>query len=126
MTGDIDRKKLLRYGTLAWMPTPAPLRRQVAEGLEVRVASYEVRRGEEIMAWVVVGEPDRFDGLEVGLVCTETYDTVIRGGSQSPATRGTAVTYDGRWLSFRWEIVARGLRRRARDLQASQAITVLP
>ena len=92
--------------------------------------------------------------VEVGLVCTEFFATELRG-SDGRRSRGTSsasaheawlavegtpglhsvrlavpaeapFSYEGELLSFKWEVVARGRRKRRLDAQARHEISVLP
>lgn len=148
-------KQLVTTGRASGTLSLDGLRKKLAKGLEVRVDRPEVRRGEEIEALVVVTEPDRLGELEAGLVCTEHYDEEVHTGNDSGPSRMTCkaieheawqplpnmagehsvrlvvpanapFSYEGTYLSFQWEVVARGRRDRKLDVRASQEISVRP
>jgi hypothetical protein len=50
------------------------LRRRLAKGLQVAAGEADVHRGEEIEALVTVSQARGLGHLEVGLLCTESYD----------------------------------------------------
>ena len=129
------------------------LRRRANRGrLQVESTVPQVRRGGELDARVTVADSRGLADVEVGLVCTEFYECRMSGsdggrGTSSaiayedwvpvaggPGVHGVRVTvpveapfsYDGELLCFRWELVARGRRRRRLDAQARQEVSVLP
>jgi hypothetical protein len=129
------------------------LRRWRTRGaLEVGAIQREVRRGEELDARVTIASSS--GAVEVGLVCTELYAAAVSDGDGG-RRRGTAAatayeawlpvettlglhgvrltvpshapfSYEGELLCYRWEVVARGRRKRRLDAQARHAISVLP
>jgi hypothetical protein len=129
------------------------LRRRLTKGLEVDAATEQVRRGEEVEALVTVTSARGLGGIEVGVVCTEIYDkeewesddTVSRTPTEAIAhdawvpleamagvqsmrlaiPSDAPFSYEGKCLSFRWEVVARG-RRRGLDAQAKSEFSVQP
>ena len=148
-------KQLVTTGRASGSLSLDGLRKKLAKGLEVRVDQSEVRRGEEIDVRVVVTEPDRLGELETGLVCTEYYDEEVHTGDETgparmtckaveheawqplPSTAGehgvrfavpanAPFSYEGTYLSFGWEVVARGRRDRKLDVRVSQEISVRP
>ncbi len=129
------------------------LRARLTRGLDVRAHPQEVRRGQELEVAVTVSGPGSFEHLEVGLVCTEyfavemttssgtsqgtSWDTPYRAKvplSAAPGVHtvrlgiptGTPFSYEGEFLCFRWEVVARGVQKRRLDARATTAISVLP
>jgi hypothetical protein len=132
------------------------LRRRMARGLQVGASDEEVRRGEEVEALVTLSSAEGLGDVEVGLVCTEYYARYSEGvGPDDSGGRATTYaiaheawlpvesapgvqsvrltipteapfSYEGDCLSFRWEVVARGRRRRRLDAQARREISVLP
>jgi len=148
-------KQLVTTGRASWNPSLDGLRKKLAKGLEVRVDQLEVRRGDEIEALVVVTDPEGLGELEAGLVCTEHYDEEVHSGHDSGSSRMTCkavehevwqrlpstagehsvrlaipanapFSYEGEYLSFQWEVVARGRRDRKLDVRVSQEISVRP
>jgi hypothetical protein len=139
---------------LRWLLRPIDLlRRRLTRGLQLSVAAQEVRRGDEVEAFVTITNTRALSNVEVGLVCTEyyahygkgvdppgralTYATAHETWRPVDCTPGVQhvrlripteapFSYEGDCLSFRWEIVARGRRRRRLDAQASHDISVLP
>ena len=117
----------------------ALVQRGTARGLDVVSSVSEVRRGEEIE--LTVKARGRADGLEAGLICTETYatfapqsepsrsDRVLEDAlayeSWAPTTLEQTVvlsvpeeapyTYDGENLKFKWRVAARRRRERGPD-----------
>jgi hypothetical protein len=132
------------------------LRRRLTRGLQVAASDQEVRRGEEVEALVTISSARGLGDVEVGLVCTEYYTRYSEGvGTDDSGGRATSYaiahqawlpvesapgvqnarltippeapfSYEGDCLSFRWEVVARGRRRRRLDAQARREISVLP
>ena len=132
------------------------LRRRLTRGLQVGASDQEVRRGEEVEALVTISSARGLGDIEVGLVCTEYYALYSEGVStddsggrattyaiaheawlpieSAPGAQSVRLTippeapfsYEGDCLSFRWEVVARGRRRRRLDAQAKHEISVLP
>ncbi len=148
-------QKFARTGSFMWSLSIDDLRRMRTKGLQVRVDQSEMRRGDDFAAFVVITEPERFGQLEVGVVCTEHYDTMRASGHDSGPRRQTSTaiehetwqpvhnvtgehlvrlkiplhapySYAGTCLCFTWEVVARGHRRGALDARACQEIRVLP
>ncbi len=140
-------------GQGTFRPSLDGLRKKLTKGLEVRVDQPQAGRGEHVHAVVIVTEPERLGQLEVGLVCTEFYDEQVSSGEDgSSRTTFTATeheswqpvqcvqgehsvsftipthvpySYDGSYLSYKWEVVARG-RRSGLDAHAAQVIAVRP
>lgn len=126
------------------------LRTRLTQGLEVRASKGVVARGDELEAEVTVISGKDFGALEVGLVCTESYEvTSVENGSGvswgtayeswTPVERGARTqtvrlrvpvdgpyTYMGTVLSFRWEVVVRGVRKRRLDARATCDLEVRP
>jgi hypothetical protein len=130
------------------------LRRRLTRWLQVGAAAQEVHRGGEVEALVTISNTRGLSNVEVGLVCTEYYARESEGFDDAggraityaiahadwlpvdctPGAQSVRLTipteapfsYEGDCLSFRWEIVARGRRRRWLDAQASHDISVLP
>ena len=131
------------------------LRRWRTRGaLEVGAIQRALRRGGELDARVTIASSGGLGAVEVGLVCTELYAAAVSDGDGG-RRRGTAAatayeawlpvestlglhgvrltvpshapfSYEGELLCFRWEVVARGRRKRRLDAQARHAISVLP
>jgi hypothetical protein len=129
------------------------LRRRANRGrLGVEASEPRVRRGGELDVRVTIADSRGLADVELGLVCTEFYARRMSGsegrrGTSSatayeawlpveggPGLHGVRVTvpaeapfsYDGELLCFRWELVARGRRKRRLDAQARQEVSVLP
>jgi hypothetical protein len=128
------------------------LRRRLTRGLEVGAAAQEVRRGDQVEALVAISSARGLGTVEVGLVCTEYYACYGKGESGgrvltyaiaheawlpvdcSPGVQNVRLpipteapfSYEGDCLSFKWEVIARGRRRRRLDAQAGHEISVLP
>ena len=132
------------------------LRRRLTRGLQIDASDHEVHRGAEVEALVTISNPRGLGNVEVGLICTEYYARYSEGvGADDPGGRATTYavaheawrpvesapgmqsvrlavpteapfSYEGDCLSFSWEVVARGRRRRRLDAQAKREITVLP
>jgi hypothetical protein len=133
------------------------LRRRLTTGIDLGAREDVVHRGDQVEAVVTVSRPRGLGRLEVGLVCTESYDywSSSTPGSDSGSSRETAhevaheawqavepgvgehtvrfgvpvdapFSYKGTCLSFKWELVAVGRRRRRLDAQAAADVTVLP
>jgi hypothetical protein len=116
----------------------------------------EMRRGEDVEAVVTISSAQGLADLDVGLVCTEYYAHYSEGiGPHDAGGRATTYaiahetwlpiesapgvqsvrftippdapfSYEGDCLTFRWEVVARGRRKRRLDAQARHEISVLP
>jgi hypothetical protein len=126
----------------------------MTKGLQVDVGQAEMRRGSEIEALVTISSRSGLGDVEVGLVCTESYDEQSTD-SEGQVSRTTSedvaheewlplenmvgvqtirlripaeapFSYEGDCLSFKWELVARGHRSRGLDAQAARGISVLP
>jgi hypothetical protein len=133
------------------------LRRRLTTGLDLGAREDVVQRGDQVEAVVTVSRPRGLGRLEVGLVCTESYDywSSSTPGSDSGSSRETAdeiahqawqalesregeqtvrfgvpvdapFSHQGTCLSFKWELMAVGRRRRRLDAQANADVTVLP
>jgi hypothetical protein len=134
------------------------LRRRLTRGLQVSIGAQEVRRGDEVEALVTISSSRGLGNLEVGVVCTESYDYMSTSRDQEgnlSTSRETAeaiaheawkplegrsgvqnfpltipveapFSYKGDCLSFNWEVVARGRKRRRLDTRVAQEISVLP
>jgi hypothetical protein len=128
----------------------------MSRGLQVDASQQEVRRGAEVEALVTITTRRGLGDVEVGLVCTEYYARYSEGTGPDdspgrvttfdvaheawlPVESATGVqsvrlaippnapfSYEGDCLSFKWEVVARGRRRRRLDARASREISVLP
>ena len=121
----------------------------LTKGLEVAADEELVARGGELEATVAAKNPKGLGVLEVGLVCTETYEVSGEDGSGlswgtayeswTPLEPGTPrqtvrlrvpadgpYSYIGSVLSFRWEVVARGVRKRRVDARATFDLEVRP
>jgi hypothetical protein len=123
-----------------------------ALGLRVEADEPTVRRGEELQAFVTIPNAEGVEAVEVGVVCTESYD-VDSGDEDDPRRTREAIahetwlpveliagaqsvrlaipqdapfSYEGSCLSFKWELVSRGRRSRGLDAQASATLAVLP
>jgi hypothetical protein len=75
------------------------LRRGLTKGFEVGVGEQQLRRGEEVEALVTVSHSRGLGDLEVGLICTESYDyrstwTGDDGASQESRETAQAVAYE--------------------------------
>ena len=119
----------------------------------MRSSAEEVLRGHELDATVEIHNARRLDRVNVGLVCTELYLAVASGPNRSgPETQehtefetwiavdpglgertvrlgvpaDAPFSYDGENLSFRWQVVAHGERRRRLDVRAACDVRVLP
>jgi hypothetical protein len=123
-------------------------------GLEVGAGGKPARRGEEVEALVTIASTNELGDVEVGLVCTESYDeesTDSEGRSYRSTTHATAFetwtpveslvggqsvrlsipaeapfSYSGDCLSFKWEVAARGRRTGHVDAEARSEFSVLP
>jgi hypothetical protein len=125
------------------------LRVRMTKGLGVTASRDVVARGDELEAAVTIDGGTELGVLEIGLVCTETYEvtsqdgggvswgtayecwTPVEAGARSQTVRlrvpaDGPYTYVGTVLSFRWEVVARGARRRRPDARATCDIEVRP
>jgi hypothetical protein len=132
------------------------LRGRLTRGLQVEASDHEVHRGAEVEALVNISDPRRLGDVEVGLVCTEYYARYSEGVAaddaggrvmtydvaheawlpveSAPGMQSVRLSippeapfsYHGDCLSFTWEVVARGRRKRRLDAQAKREITVLP
>ena len=120
--------------------------------LRVEASDGQVRRGGQLDARVTITDSGGLADVELGLVCTEFYATrmsghdggrgtssgtayeawlPVDGGPGLHAVRvtvpaGAPYSYDGELLSFKWELVARGRRKRRLDAQARHEVSVLP
>lgn len=110
-------------------------------------------RGGELDAVVTLSDVAGLQDVQVGLFCTERYAVQMHtdNGSRQGTCWATAYerwvpmattpgvqtvrlrvppeapfSYEGDILSFRWEIIARGRRRRRLDAQATCPLSVLP
>lgn len=129
------------------------IRARLTRGLQVYPSKVELIRGESLDVAVTVDDSRKLGDIEVGLVCTERY-TVTHidddGPSESTAwatafeawqpieptagehtVRLTVPTdgpfsYHGAFLSFTWEVVARGVRRHRMDARSACEIEVRP
>ena len=124
-------------------------------GLQVGVSEKRARRGGEVEALVTISNTKGLGDVDVGLVCTESYDeeTTDSEGKRTYRTTTHAVaheswvpveslagvqsarltipaeapfSYAGSCLSFKWEVAARGRRAARVDAQARCEISVLP
>ena len=125
------------------------LRVGLTKGLEVAADKEVIARGDELDATVTVASRKDLGALEIGLVCTETYEvyddnepgvswgtayeswTPLAHGMRSQTVRlrvpaDGPYSYTGTVLSFRWEVVVRGLRKRRVDARATFDIEVRP
>jgi hypothetical protein len=163
---DIGFGTILVIGVLLWLAfwftfhSAKALRRRRAKrlarelGLEVSAAEKRVRRGGEVEALVTVTSTGELEGVEVGLVCTESYDesnTDSEGRSYRSTNHATEFetwtpveslvgsqsvrlaipaeapfSYRGNCLSFEWEVAARGRLPRGVDAEARSELSVLP
>jgi hypothetical protein len=152
-------QRLLRTGHISWSwrQIRDVLPRRLGSGrLEVSAPEQGVCRGREVEASITVSKPEGLDSVEVGLVCTESYDYRDSGyGADDAPSRGTSYaiayeawrpvvsapgrqvvglaippqapfSFDGDCLSFKWEVMVRGRRRRRLDALAGHEILVLP
>ncbi|MGH9277229.1 MAG: hypothetical protein ACRD12_03860 [Acidimicrobiales bacterium] len=128
------------------------LRAQLTRGLQVGTSDAVVTRGGEIEAVVTISKLGKLGDVHAGLVCTEAYSTRSMESDENNLAQmwataheswvpvdGTAgvhrvrlvvppdapYSYKGGVLSFKWEVVARGVRKLL-DARAAQEITVLP
>ncbi|MGI8807005.1 MAG: hypothetical protein ACR2KK_04035 [Acidimicrobiales bacterium] len=130
------------------------LRARLTRGLEISASKQAVARGDELEATVTITDAGKLGDIEVGLVCTEAYavsqssedghpsqgitwDTAYEvwvpvqsvAGEQTVRLQvpfDAPFSYAGTVLSFKWEVVARGLRKRRMDARASCDIEVQP
>ena len=130
------------------------LRKRLTRGLEVKSSTREVSRGQSLEASVTIAKGAKLGAVQVGLFCTEAYAVEMQdtdGGTSQGTSWATAYeawvplaetpgvqtvrldvpadgpyTYDGEILSFRWEVVARGVRKRRLDARAICLIVVRP
>lgn len=128
------------------------LRIRATRGLELAASPEEVVRGGWLDAVVTVSDAAKLEDLEVGLFCTERYMTEFGGPESGPATTWATAhetwvpmattpgvqtarlrvppeapfSYDGDIVSFRWEVVARGRRKRRLDARVTHPVSVLP
>lgn len=131
------------------------LRRGLTTGLEVGARERFVRRGDQVEAVVTISQPRGLGRLDVGLVCTESYDyehtwtdrhgthtsretahevaheawQAVESGVGEQSFRflvppDAPFSYNGECLSFKWEVVAVGRRRRRLDAQARAELSV--
>lgn len=131
------------------------IRTRLTSGMKVRAGSEDLFRGDELEATVTILRPGNLGQVEVGLVCTEAYAVLMSDADGSGSSEGTSwarayeawvpvesipgshtvrlrvpadgpFSYEGDYLSFRWEVVARGVRKRRLDARARQKIHVRP
>ena len=129
------------------------LQTRLTRGLKVSASSRDVARGDELVATVTITDAGRLGDVELGLVCNESYAAMERGsnnpgqvirwdtayemwvpvasvvGEQTVRLQvpfDGPFSYEGTVLSFKWEVVARGLRKRRIDARASCDIEVRP
>jgi hypothetical protein len=157
---------ILVIGVLLWLAfwftfhTAKALRRRRARrlarelGLRVSAAETSGRRGGEIEALVTISSTRELGDVEVGLVCTESYDeedTDSEGRSYRRTMHATAFetwtpvqslvgsqsvrlsipaeapfSYAGDCLSFKWEVAVRGRRPGHVDVEARREFSVFP
>lgn len=124
------------------------VQRGVARSFDV-VAGDHVRRGETFE--VTVKADPTLDGLEAGLICTETFLATMRGKASSSRVFEDEVTYEiwrpidhseqtvalsvpldapysysGEYLKFNWRVAVRQRRERGPDAVRTREIWVLP
>lgn len=92
------------------------LRRMLTSGLQVEVGEQDVHRGEEIEALVTVSRSRGLGELEVGPVCTESYDyldmwTDSDGEQQQSRKTAEAVAYEA-WQPLESVMGAQSVRLR--------------
>lgn len=129
------------------------LRIRATRGLELAASPEEIVRGGWVDAVVTVSDSAKLEDLEVGLFCTESYERESSTGpDKGPATVWATAhetwvpmattpgvqtarlrvppeapfSYDGDILCFRWEVVARGRRKRRLDARATLPLWVRP
>ena len=129
------------------------IRTRLTRGLTVHSKPQQLERGGELEATVTIDDPRKHADVEVGVVCTEAYAvqsldndgpdqaitwaTAYEAWQRVEPTAGTHVvrlkvptdgpfSYRGELLSFTWEVVARGVRKRRLDARATCRIEVLP
>ncbi len=125
------------------------VRAGLTRGLQVAADKKLVIRGDELDATVTMTSRRNLGALEVGLVCTETYEvadadssgvswgtayecwTPLEPGTPRQTTRlrvpaDGPYSYIGTVLSFRWEVVVRGVRKRRIDARATFDLEVRP
>jgi hypothetical protein len=124
-------------------------------GLQVGVSGKRARRGGEVEALVTISSTKGLGDVDVGLVCTESYDEEETDSEGKGTYRRTShavaheswvpveslagvqsarltipaeapFSYAGSCLSFKWEVAARGRRAGHVDAQARSEISVLP
>jgi hypothetical protein len=123
-------------------------------GLEVSPGEKPARRGGDVEALVTISRTAELGDVEVGLVCTESYDeenTDSQGHSYRSTCEATAVetwtpfqsmvgtqsvrlsipaeapfSYAGDCLSFTWEVAVRGRRAGHVDAEARSEFSVSP
>ena len=137
------------------LPNPFDaVRIRLTSGLEVRADPEEVFRGDELEATVTILRPGNLGDVEVGLVCSESYAVLMSdndGGRSEGTSWATAYeawvpvtsvpgshtvrlevpadgpfSFEGDYLVLKWEVVARGARKRRLDARARQRIHVRP
>lgn len=138
-----------------WLLHPVNgVRSWVSRGFEVGVSSDQVPRGGQLDGFVTISAAQRLESVEVGVVCTEFYAVTVcssEGGSSRGISSAVAheawipvgstpgvhpvrlripedapYSYEGDVLSFRWEVAARGRRKKGIDPRAERGIWVLP
>ena len=153
MAGSSRWEKLVSFQSRLQNLSLNDVRKALTKGLELRVDHAEVRRGEGLQADVLITSRTRLGDLEVGVVCTEHYDVRSQSDKGShrltftateheawiplqsmsgwqrvrlPISAGAPFSYQGSCLSYTWEVVVRGRRRRALDKRASRQVLVRP
>lgn len=129
------------------------VRIRATRGLELAASPEELVRGGWLDAVVTVSDAAKLEDLEVGLFCTESYEIESgTGQDRGPATAWATAyetwvpmattpgvqtarlrvppeapfSYEGDILSFRWEVIARGRRKRRLDARVTHPVSVLP
>jgi len=123
-------------------------------GIQVGAAEKQARRGGEMEALVTMSSTKELGTVEVGVVCTESYDEEESDSdhhSYRTTSHATAhetwvpveslvgsqsvrlsippeapFSYKGNCLSFKWEVAARGRRAGQVDAEARSEFSVLP
>lgn len=81
------------------------VRRRLAKGLQIEAGQQAVQRGGEVEAIVTISSSRRTGSVEVGLVCTESYDEMVttNTGDDGPSTTerktSEAIAYED-WQPF--------------------------
>jgi len=68
------------------------LRRRLTRGLEVAASDQEVRRGGEVEALVTISSARKLGDVEVGVVCTESYDELNTNQRYTDGTNTTSTS----------------------------------